>query len=79
MKLTAKLLSVVLILSVAQGCALRKKEGTTFVVAQQASVTTTTEFVDSPEQRAVWCKGRRQYMKGARILLTACNDIEITL
>ena len=52
MKLTAKLLSVVLILSVAQGCALRKKEGTTFVVAQQASVTTTTEFVDSPEQRA---------------------------
>jgi hypothetical protein len=52
MKITAKLLSAVLLLSVAQGCALQKKEGTTFVVAQQTAVTTTTEFVDSPEQRA---------------------------
>jgi hypothetical protein len=52
MKITAKLLSVVLLLSVAQGCALQKKEGTTFVVAQQTPVTTTTEFVDTPERRA---------------------------
>ncbi len=52
MKIIAKLLSVLLFVSVAQGCARQRREGTTFVVAQQASVTTTTEFVDSPEQRA---------------------------
>ena len=52
MKITAKLLSVVLLLSIAQGCALQKKDGTTFVVSQEAPVTTTTEIVETPEQRA---------------------------